>query len=149
MFLVHHDQLQAAQRQEDRRTGPDHQLAARRIPQAEVKLRTLAVGEFRMIGDHPLAENLPEPIDQLGRESDLRHEQQHLSAPGQHLGGEVHINFRFTRTGDTPQQHGRAVCKRGTDLLGSLPLRSGKRRQTKLRTAGHRTGCDLPFDTGQ
>lgn len=33
-----------------------------------------------MIGDHPLAENLPEPIDQLGRESDLRHEQQHLSA---------------------------------------------------------------------
>ena len=57
-----------------------------------------------MIGDHPLAENLPEPIDQLGRESDLRHEQQHLSAPGQHLGSEVHINFRFARTGDTPQQ---------------------------------------------
>ena len=102
-----------------------------------------------MIGDHPLAENLPEPIDQLGRESDLRHEQQHLSAPGQHLGGEVHINFRFARTGDTPQQHGRAVCKRGTDLLGSLPLRSGKRRQTELCTAGHLTGCDLPFDTGQ
>ena len=65
------------------------------------------------------------------------------------LGSEVHINFRFARTGDTPQQHGRAIGKHGTDLLGSLPLRSGKRRQTKLRTASHRTGCDLPFDTGQ
>ena len=77
-----------------------------------------------MIGDHPLAENLPEPIDQLGRESDLRHEQQHVR-PGQHLGSEVHINFHLPEPVTPPQQHGRAIGKHGTDLLGSLPLRSG------------------------
>ena len=71
VLLVHDDQSEAAERQEERRTGPDDQLAARRTGQPQADLRAASGREFRVVGGNAAAEDTLQAFDKLCREGDF------------------------------------------------------------------------------
>jgi len=135
VLLVDDDQLQPFERQEYRRAHADHELAPLGAVQAQVGLRAAAVRKFRVVRGHTAAENALHAFDQLRREGDLGHQQQHVAAPRQHFGDQVDVYLGLARPRNAVQQ------RRG--LPGELPpqrlqrreLRRGQLRQAECRSA--------------
>ena len=132
VLLVHHDELQMPQRQKERRACADDQFPAVGTGEPQVVFGAARQREFRMVGRDAAAEDAFEPRDQLRRDGDFGHEQQHVAAAGERFGDQVDVQFGLARAGDAVQQHGAPSCRKMTvdrieaDLLGGCECRELK-----------------------
>ena len=146
VLLVDDDQLQVPQRQKERRAGADDQFPAVGARQAQVAFGAARERELRVVGRHAAAEDAFEPRDELRRDGDFGHEQQHVAAAGERLGDQVDVELGLARTGDAVQQHGAASgVEVAADRIEAALL--GRCECRKLEP--HAAAFDAPFAAGE
>jgi len=124
VFLIHDDQAQVAERQEQRRARAHHQLR-RALPHHAPDAAAFGHGRARMPFGGPRPEPRLDPAQELGRQSDLGQQHQRLPAHAQRLGHCLQIDLGLAGTGDALEQRGavapaaqpRAQAVGGADLI--------------------------------
>ena len=103
VFLVHHDQAQALERSEDRRARSDDDARVARVRSAP-GIAALGPGQPRMHGDHARAEAAPKSLDELRRQRDLGHEDQHLAVGAQRGVDDLQIHLGLAAARDAVEK---------------------------------------------
>ena len=123
------------ERQKYRRPHANDELAPLGAVQPQVGLRAAAVRKFRMIGGHAAAEDALHAPDQLRRQGDFGHEQQHVAAPRQRFGDQVYVNFGLPRPRHAVQQRRRLFGELLPQRTERFALRRGQFGQPERRAA--------------
>ena len=147
MLLVDDDQPEPGQRREDRRAGADDdpRLAAG-DPLALVA--PLGVGQARVEDRDRVAEARPHPADGLGRERDLRDEQDRPAAALERGRARLEVHLGLARAGRPVEQEraAAAAVERGDDPVGRGALLGQERRglRPRRRATGARQAEPAP-----
>ena len=121
MFLIHHDQGEPGQRCEygGARADQDAGLAAMR---GSPSVASCGAGERGMQNRNTCAEAPTEPLDQLRRERDLRHQHQRLAAAGYRCSNYPQIHLGLAATGYTVEKMCGEPAQRSSDCVDDQPL---------------------------
>ena len=126
MLLVHHDQPEIRERQEQRRARARHH-AHIALGHAAPDARALLGGDGGMPLGGAAAEALLEPLQELVGQRDFGQQDQHLSVrPAQRLRDRLEIDLGFARAGHAIQQ------RRAEAALGDGLAKLGRRRRLAL-----------------
>ncbi len=126
MFLIDHDQPQVAERQEQRRTRPHHQLRLA-LPQHPPHPAPFGHGHAGMPLGGPRAKPRLNPGQEFPGQGNLGQQHQRLTPQAQRLGHRLQINLGLARTGHPPEQR-RAV------FATALPLAQRCHRRALFRS---------------
>ncbi len=142
MLLVDHDEAEVRDRGEDRRAGPDDDRALP-VPDLPPRVVALPGRQGTVEHGHPVAEVGPEPTHGLGREGDLRDEDQGPPPLAERPGHEADVDEGLAASGHAVEEvdpegaavdvgadgaEGGALCFRGPEVrgfLGRLSLEGG------------------------
>ena len=141
VLLVDHDQPEPGQRCKNRQSCAEHDVGLPKMGQQPM-LQTLHRRQAAVHGHHPIAwKTIGKSSLKLRREVDLGHQNQRLTARGQHLLGGMQINLGFATAGDPVQQHrlGRRLAPGGLESRQRSQL-LGRQIRTPRRSDGLRHG---------
>ena len=126
VFFVDHDQPQFGQGQQHGTPSAHNELALFRRHDLHPGVGPLSAGEPAVVHLHHVAKKPTQAGDQLSRQGDFRHQEQHLVSCGQRLGNEVGVDLRLPGTCDPLQQRGCARHQRAVDVVVGLGLGVGQ-----------------------
>ena len=135
VFFVDHNQPQLGQGQQHGAARPHDELALFRRHDLHPRVGPLSAGEPAVVHLHHVAKKPTQAGDQLGRQGDFRHQEQHLVSCRQRLGNEVGVDLCLSGPCDALQQHRRARHQRTVDVVVGLGLGVGQGWKAR------RTGC--------
>ena len=148
VLLVHHDGAEFGEGQEQRRArADDHpRPALRHRPPAAAPL---AGRQVRMPGERPRAEPRLEALHPLGRQRDLRQQDERLPAPPERGRDRLEIDLRLARPRDPLQQrHGEAGAaefgRRRRLFVRQIDAPAVRVRRPEGRPRRQRHGLDRP-----
>ena len=115
MLLIQNDQPQRLQRHEHRGAGSHHHQRLFGSKTAAPGSNPFGVTTTAVVLHDARAEAFAATVNELGDQSDLGGEQQHMPAPLQLLGSQLEVHLGFAGAGDSPEQQS---SPRGKLLVG-------------------------------